>query len=69
MVWTAGSDPACARTPHPVRRWLALLVVVGACSFVLAYALHTLIGGTAPAGPPGSLWLPERLAPDACHRS
>ena len=69
VVRTAGSDPAGVRTPHPVRRWLTLLVLVGACSFLLAYAVHTLLGGTEPAGAPGSLWLPERLAPDACSGS
>jgi len=69
VVWAAGGDSAEARTPHPVRRWLTLLVLVGACSFVLAYAVHTLLAGTTPAGAPSSLWVPERLAPDACSGS
>ena len=67
VVWSAGSSPD-PRPAHPVRRWLTVLVLVGACSFLLAYAVHTLLGG-APAGPAGSLWLPERLAPDACSAS
>ncbi|SDU80823.1 hypothetical protein SAMN04488544_0265 [Microlunatus sagamiharensis] len=68
VVWTAGSDGADARTPHPLRRWLSFLALVGVCSFVLAYAVHTLLGGE-PSAPAGSLWLPERLAPDACSGS
>ena len=66
VVWTAGHDPIDTRTSHPLLRWFALLVLVGACAFALAYAVHALLGGTSPSGLPGSLWLPERLAPDAC---